>query len=92
MLAEMAIGIESSRLCYQKAGWQLDKGLRNTYLASIAKALAADVANKCATGKILKFIFFKLKIIRFHFASLLRQMLCKYSEAMDLTQNIPLKS
>ena len=51
MLAEMAIGIESSRLCYQKAGWQLDKGVRNTYLASIAKALAADVANKCATGE-----------------------------------------
>ena len=52
MLAEMAIGIESSRLCYQKAGWQLDRGVRNTYLASIAKALAADVANKCATDAV----------------------------------------
>ena len=52
MLAEMVIGIESSRLCYQKAGWQLDRGVRNTYLASIAKALAADVANKCATDAV----------------------------------------
>ena len=52
MLAEMAIGIESSRLCYQKAGWQLDNGIRNTYLASIAKALAGDVANKCATDAV----------------------------------------
>ena len=52
MLAEMAIGIESSRLCYQKAGWQLDNGVRNTYMASIAKALAGDVANKCATDAV----------------------------------------
>merc|ERR1711997_508644 len=35
MLADMAIGIESSRLCYMKAGWQADNGIRNTYMASI---------------------------------------------------------
>lgn len=52
MLAEMAMGIESSRLCYQKSAWQLDRGERNTYLASIGKALAADVANKCATDAV----------------------------------------
>jgi acyl-CoA dehydrogenase len=52
MLAEMAIGIESARLCYQKAAWQIDRGERNTYLASISKALAADVANKCATDAV----------------------------------------
>jgi acyl-CoA dehydrogenase len=49
MLAEMAIGIESARLTYQKAAWQIDHGIRNTYMASISKALASDVANKCAT-------------------------------------------
>lgn len=52
MLAEMAIGIESARLCYQKAAWQIDRGERNTYLASIAKALGGDVANKCATDAV----------------------------------------
>jgi len=52
MLAEMAIGIESSRLCYQKAAWQIDRGERNTYMASISKALAGDVANKCATDAV----------------------------------------
>lgn len=52
MLAEMAIGIESSRLCYQKSAWQIDNGMRNTYMASIAKALAADVANKSATDAV----------------------------------------
>lgn len=52
MLAEMAIGIEASRLCYQKAAWQIDNGMRNTYMASIAKALAADVANKSATDAV----------------------------------------
>lgn len=52
MLADMAIGIESSRLCYQKAAWQIDRGERNTYLASISKALGGDVANKCATDAV----------------------------------------
>lgn len=52
MLADMAIGIESARLCYQKAAWQVDNGIRNTYMASIAKGLAGDVANKCATDAI----------------------------------------
>merc|ERR1712179_504074 len=46
MLADMAIGIESSRLCYMKAGWQADNGVRNTYMASIAKCLAGDVQTK----------------------------------------------
>lgn len=52
ILAEMAIGIESARLCYQKAAWQIDRGERNTYLASIAKALAGDVANKAAADAV----------------------------------------
>jgi len=52
MLADMAIGVESSRLCYMKAGWQADHGMRNTYMASIAKCLAGDVANKAATDAV----------------------------------------
>merc|ERR1711894_492999 len=55
MLADMAIGIESSRLCYMKAGWQADNGVRNTYMASIAKCLAGDVANKAATDAVQVF-------------------------------------
>lgn len=55
MLADMAIGIESSRLCYMKAGWQADNGIRNTYMASIAKCLAGDVANKAATDAVQVF-------------------------------------
>ena len=46
MLADMAIGVEASRLCYQKSAWMADQGIRNTYMASIAKCLAGDVANK----------------------------------------------
>ena len=52
MLADMAIGIETARLAYQKAAWQIDRGTRNTYMASISKCLAGDVANKCATDAI----------------------------------------
>merc|ERR1711997_82552 len=55
MLADMAIGIESSRLCYMKSAWQADQGIRNTYMASIAKCLAGDVANKAATDAVQVF-------------------------------------
>ena len=49
MLADMAIGIEAARLTTQMSAWEVDQGRRNTYFASIAKALSADVANKAAT-------------------------------------------
>jgi len=52
MLADMAIGVESSRLCYMKSAWMADNGERNTYYASIAKCLAGDVANKSATDAV----------------------------------------
>ena len=45
-------GIEASRLCYQYAAWLNDQGIRNTYMASIAKCMAGDVANKCATDAV----------------------------------------
>lgn len=52
MLADMTIGIETSRLAYLRAAWEIDQGRRNTYWASIAKALASDVANKSATDAV----------------------------------------
>ena len=52
MLADMAIGIETSRLAWMRASWEIDQGRRNTYYASIAKALAGDVANKCAADAV----------------------------------------
>ncbi|XP_033103987.1 medium-chain specific acyl-CoA dehydrogenase, mitochondrial-like, partial [Anneissia japonica] len=52
MLADMAIGIEASRLLTYRSSWEIDQGKRNTYFASIAKAFAADVANKAATDAV----------------------------------------
>lgn len=52
MLADMAIGVESARLATYRAAWEVDQGRRNTYFASIAKCLAGDVANKCATDAV----------------------------------------
>ncbi|RWS04774.1 medium-chain specific acyl-CoA dehydrogenase-like protein [Dinothrombium tinctorium] len=52
MLADMAIGIETSRLAYYRAAWMFDHGIRNTYWASIAKCLAGDVANKAAADAV----------------------------------------
>src|SRR5882757_615087 len=52
LLADMAIGIESARLAYQRAAWESDQGRRNTYWAAVAKALSSDVANNCATNAV----------------------------------------
>lgn len=52
MLADMAVGVETSRLAWWRSAWETDQGRRNTYFASIAKCLAADVANKCATDAV----------------------------------------
>ncbi|CAL1540798.1 unnamed protein product [Lymnaea stagnalis] len=52
MLADMAIGVEAARLLTQRSAWEIDQGRRNTYYASIAKAFAADVANKAAADAV----------------------------------------
>lgn len=55
MLADMLIGIEAARLLTYRAAWESDLGRRNTYYASVAKALAADVAVKSATDAVQVF-------------------------------------
>jgi len=55
LLADMGIGVETARLAWMKSAWEVDQGRRNTYHASIAKAYAADVANKCATDAVQVF-------------------------------------
>ena len=52
MLAEMAINIEMSRLVTYRAAYDVDQQRRSSYFASIAKAYAADMANKCATDAV----------------------------------------
>lgn len=56
MLADMQIGVETSRLATQKAAWAADNKKPNaTKLASIAKCYAADVANRCASDAVQVF-------------------------------------
>ncbi|KAG0324662.1 hypothetical protein BGZ99_001599 [Dissophora globulifera] len=55
MIADMAIGIESARNMVYKSGWLKDNGHRNTWEASIAKALASDVAVKSASDAVQVF-------------------------------------
>ncbi|OWF37400.1 medium-chain specific acyl-CoA dehydrogenase, mitochondrial-like [Mizuhopecten yessoensis] len=52
LLADMVIGVETSRLATYRSAWEIDQGRRNTYFASIAKALAGDVANKAAADAV----------------------------------------
>lgn len=55
MLADMAIGVETSRLAVYKACYEIDVGRKNTYYASIAKALASETANKVAADAVQVF-------------------------------------
>eukprot|EP00163_Fabomonas_tropica_P003036 TRINITY_DN12515_c0_g1_i1.p1 TRINITY_DN12515_c0_g1~~TRINITY_DN12515_c0_g1_i1.p1 ORF type:complete len:359 (-),score=114.86 TRINITY_DN12515_c0_g1_i1:145-1221(-) len=55
MIADMYIGVEASRNLVYRAAWELDQGRPNTYYASVAKAFAADVANKNATDAVQVF-------------------------------------
>ena len=55
ILADMAIGVESARLLYQRACWEIDQGRRNSYEASIAKCFASDIANKIASDAVQVF-------------------------------------
>ncbi|KAJ9061336.1 hypothetical protein DSO57_1021665 [Entomophthora muscae] len=48
MLADMAMGVEASRLLVHKSSWLRDRGEKNTYLASMAKAMASEMANRAA--------------------------------------------
>lgn len=52
MLADMAIGVETSRLSSWRSAWLKDQGQRNSCEASIAKCYAADVANKIASDAV----------------------------------------
>lgn len=48
MLADMAINLELARMAVHRAAYEIDLGRRNTYWAAVAKAFAADAANKTA--------------------------------------------
>ncbi|HLV67857.1 MAG TPA: acyl-CoA dehydrogenase family protein [Polyangiaceae bacterium] len=52
MLAEMAIGVEATRLLYMKAAWNLEHGVRDPVVSSCAKAFGADRAMQTATDAV----------------------------------------
>jgi acyl-CoA dehydrogenase len=52
MVADMAKDIEAARLLVWRAAWEIDQGRRNTKLASMAKAFAADAAHRIASDAV----------------------------------------
>jgi len=52
MLADMAIHVEVSRLMMYRSAWEIDQGRRNTYYASIAKAIAGKTATDAAADAV----------------------------------------
>ncbi len=55
MLAEMAIRAEATELLYRKAAWNLDNGVRNPVVSSLAKAYGADAAMQTAVDAVQVF-------------------------------------
>ncbi|XP_046976817.1 probable medium-chain specific acyl-CoA dehydrogenase, mitochondrial isoform X2 [Vanessa cardui] len=55
MLADMAVGVETARLAWQKAAWMVDHGQKNTVMASVAKCYASEIANKAASDAVQVF-------------------------------------
>ncbi|VDM59813.1 unnamed protein product [Angiostrongylus costaricensis] len=52
MLADMAVNLELSRLATYRAAYDVDRQIRSSYFASIAKCFAADTANQAATNAV----------------------------------------
>jgi acyl-CoA dehydrogenase len=52
MIAEMAIRIEATSLLVRKAAWNLDKGIRDPFTSSCAKAYGADAAMQSAVDAV----------------------------------------
>ncbi len=55
MIADMAKDVEAARLLVWQSAWAIDSGRRNTKLAAMAKAFAADVAMRVATDAVQVF-------------------------------------
>jgi acyl-CoA dehydrogenase len=55
MIAEMGIKYEATRLMMLKAAWTIDKGGRNSLVASYSKAFGADSAMQVATDAVQVF-------------------------------------
>ena len=55
MLADMAKAVEAARLLCWHAAWTIDQGQRNTGLAAMAKAFAADEAMRICTDAVQVF-------------------------------------
>jgi len=52
MLADMAVSYEATRLLYQKAAWNVDRGQLDSIVSAYAKLLGADSAMKAATDAV----------------------------------------
>jgi len=48
----MAIGVEVSRLMMHRSAYEVDVGRRNTFYASIAKAIAGETATKASADAV----------------------------------------
>lgn len=55
MIADMAKDIEAARLLVYKAAWTIDQGERNTRLAAMGKAFAADMVMRVTTDAVQVF-------------------------------------
>jgi acyl-CoA dehydrogenase len=55
IIADMTMGVEASRLLVRRSGWEMDRGGRATFYASMAKCFASDHAMKTAVDAVQVF-------------------------------------
>jgi acyl-CoA dehydrogenase len=55
MIADMAKDIEAARLLVWRSAWAIDRGIRNTKHAAMAKCFAADMAHRVASDAVQVF-------------------------------------
>lgn len=52
LIADMAVGVELSRLSYMRCAWEADQGNLSPYHSSIAKLYSGDILNKIASDTV----------------------------------------
>jgi alkylation response protein AidB-like acyl-CoA dehydrogenase len=88
MLADMATGIEASRLLTYKSAYEIDQGRSNTMYASMAKVFAAEHCNKVVADAVQVLLVYASNILcnYYNFG------ISRFLAVLVSTPNIPLRN
>jgi alkylation response protein AidB-like acyl-CoA dehydrogenase len=90
MLADMATGIEASRLLTYKSAYEIDQGRSNTMYASMAKVFAAEHCNKVVADAVQVLLVYASNILCNYYN--LYFGISRFLAVLVSTPNIPLRN